>query len=102
MPRRKTPSPQAPVPPPADALPSMFTGGTVRWSGVDATALRACIDAASGQGHAVMFSKTSDGGSLAMTCMIGASRPVKYFQHVEDADSFLREWTEWLVANAES
>jgi hypothetical protein len=84
----------------ADALPALFADSPVRWGDVDATVLRACVDALSSQGHATMLSRTSDGGTLVATFFVGGARPVKYFKDASSCEAFMRQYTEWLVSNS--
>lgn len=72
--------------------------GAVEWEEVDGRLIKAAIQAATADGCALIFGKTSDGGALSFT-LLGPGAPVKrWFKSFELAESFLRE----LVAAADA
>jgi hypothetical protein len=77
----------------------MFDGDPVRWSDVDATVLRACLDALTGQGHAVLLGRTSTGDGLTGCFFVGSAKAKKFWNTSAACETFMRGYTEWLLAN---
>lgn len=46
-------------------------GGAVSYGGVDGNVLRDCLEAVTGDGDAILFGKTSDGGALSVQVLSG-------------------------------
>jgi len=68
---------------------------TVRWSQADADAVLAFIDLLTDAGCAVIFNRTTDGGSLILGLYAGADRPKDYLQTPGDISAYM----EWLTTN---
>jgi hypothetical protein len=65
--------------------------GAVSWEEVDGRLIKAALVAATEDGCALIFSKTSDGGALSITVLAGADRHKKYAKSSELAESVLHE-----------
>lgn len=63
----------------------------ISWSCADARCLQAAIAAVTEDGAAVLFSKTSDGGALALQIMAGPERYKYYLADSTEVDDLLRE-----------
>lgn len=73
-------------------------GSGVTWEEVDGRLIKAAISAATEDGCALIFGKTSDGGALSFT-LLGPGAPVKrWFKSVELAESFLHELLATIAA----
>lgn len=66
-------------------------GGEVSWEEVDGRLIKAAIVAASEDGCAIIFSKTSDGGALSLTLLAGNDRHKKYGKSASLTESILHE-----------
>ncbi len=63
----------------------------VSWAEVDGRLIKGAIEAATEDGCALIFGKTSDGGALSFT-LLGPGAPVKrWFKNAQLAESFLHE-----------
>jgi hypothetical protein len=67
------------------------TAGHVLWEEVDGRLIKAALAAATEDGCALIFSKTSDGGALSITLLAGPERVKKYAKTAEIAESMLHE-----------
>jgi hypothetical protein len=65
----------------------------IHWSSCDARVLQAAIVAATEDGAAVLLSKTSDGGALALQILSGSARYKYYASNTVELDDLLREMT---------
>lgn len=65
--------------------------GAVSWEEVDGRLIKAALVAATEDGCALIFSKTTDGGALSLTVLAGTDRHKKYAKSGELAESLLRE-----------
>lgn len=65
----------------------------IKWSSCDPRALQAAIVSATEDGAALLFSKTSDGGALALQVLSGTARYKYYAADTEDLDDLLRAMT---------
>lgn len=65
--------------------------GAVSWEEVDGRLIKAALVAATDDGCAVIFSKTTDGGALSLTLLAGSDRHKKYAKNAEIAESVLHE-----------
>lgn len=65
--------------------------GAVSWEEVDGRLIKSALVAATEDGCALIFSKTSDGGALSLTVLAGTDRNKLYAKSVEIAESQLRE-----------
>jgi hypothetical protein len=66
-------------------------GVPITWEDVDGRLIKAALVAATEDGAALIFSKTSDGGALSITVLAGAARDKLYAKSVEAAEATLRE-----------
>lgn len=65
-----------------------------RWSNVDGTTIRLCIDAVTANGGAIMFGVTSDGGAYSL-CILHGNEKLKEYPHTPDeAEELLRQIAE--------
>lgn len=66
-------------------------GDPISWRSADARALQDAIVAVTEDGAAVLFSKTSDGGALALQILAGTERYKYYLADSIEIDDLLRE-----------
>lgn len=66
-------------------------GSAVSWEEVDGRLIKAALVAATEDGCALIFSKTTDGGALSLTVLAGADRHKKYAKNAQLAESLLHE-----------
>lgn len=64
---------------------------SISWEEVDGRAIKAALVAATEDGCALIFSKTSDGGALSLTILAGATRNKLYAKTAGQAESQLLE-----------
>lgn len=67
---------------------------TISYAELDGKLLQECIDAVTRDGCAMVFSRTSDGGALAITLLEGTNRHKYYPNSREQAERKLDEWRE--------
>lgn len=72
-------------------LSESASAGPVGWEEVDGRLIKAALVAATEDGCALIFSKTSDGGALSVTLLAGQDRHKKYAKSAELAESLLHE-----------
>ena len=73
------------------ALQAGDAAASVSWDEVDGRLVKAAICAATDDGCALIFGKTSDGGALSFT-LLGPGAPVRrWFKNAQLAESFLHE-----------
>lgn len=72
-------------------LSESSSNGPVEWEEVDGRLIKAAIAAATRDGCALIFSRTSDGGALSVTLLAGSDRHKKYAKSAELAESLLHE-----------
>jgi len=71
------------------------------WSDIDATAIRACIDAVTRAGGAVMLGLTSDGGAFSV-CILHDQDKIKEYPHGKtECTAMLQALTEYFVDKIE-
>lgn len=63
----------------------------ISWSSCDARVLQAAVAAVTEDGAALLFSKTSDGGALALQILDGTSKYKHYLADSVALDDLLRE-----------
>lgn len=70
----------------------------VSWADVDNQILRDSVVAVTGEGAAIMFGQTSDGGALSLLVLDGSEKIKQYPNSVESAESVLR-WITQMYSN---
>lgn len=73
------------------ALAERNATGAVSWEEVDGRLIKAALVAATEDGCALIFSKTSDGGALSLTVLAGHDRNKLYAKTGDIAESQLQE-----------
>lgn len=73
------------------ALSEGAASGDISWADVSGPLIKQALAAATDDGCALIFSKTSDGGALSLTVLAGKERSKLYAKTTDIAESLLHE-----------